>query len=100
MLSQSPLKPDRDLVKQIAGGDSHAAQELHQRHSGSLYALAYGVLMDSDSADQVVAETFDHVRREAAQFDPTAGPAHSWLSAIARALARTLAAKRRALAGY
>ena len=95
MLEHSPLKPDRELVQEIAGGDSHAAQELHRRHSGTLYALAYGVLIDSDSADQVVNQTFDHVRREAARFDPATGPAHSWLSAIARALARTLADERR-----
>ena len=89
------LEPDGSLVRQIAGGDSAAAEQLYRRHSGSLYALAYGVLMDPIDADTVVEKTFDHARQAAADFDPAAGAAYSWLTQIARAHAQALAEMRR-----
>ena len=64
MLEPTAVTPDGSLVRQIAGGDSEAAQQLYQRHSGSLYALAYGVLMDPVDADTVVEETFIQARQE------------------------------------
>lgn len=90
----APLTPDRVLIQQIAGGDSTAAQQLYRRHSGSLYALAYGVLMDSEQAEMVVGETFHHAWRRANEFDPAAGAAYSWLAQIARACARARALLR------
>ena len=95
MLEPTAVTPDGSLVRQIAGGDSEAAQQLYQRHSGSLYALAYGVLMDPVDADTVVEETFIQARQGAAEFDPASGAASSWLAQIARACALALAEARR-----
>jgi DNA-directed RNA polymerase specialized sigma24 family protein len=95
MLEPVPITPDGSLLRQVAGGDSAAAQQLYDRHFGSLYALAYGLLMDPADADAVVEETFNRAWQGAAEFDPAAGAAYAWLSGIARTLARTLAVTRR-----
>jgi len=38
---------------------------LYQRHGTSIYALAYGMLVDPGDAEEVVAETFAHLWRSA-----------------------------------
>jgi RNA polymerase sigma-70 factor, ECF subfamily len=76
------------LVERIANGDVDAVDHLYSRHSGSVYALAYGRLMDSTAADLVVDETFKQVRQRASEFDPALGSAGLWLSTIARSCAQ------------
>jgi len=81
------MTPDFSLVERIAAGDSQAERQLYKRHSGSLYALAFGLLWDPDDADRVVTETFDRARHDAREFDPARGAAFSWLTHIARSCA-------------
>jgi RNA polymerase sigma-70 factor (ECF subfamily) len=90
------VTPDCSLVRRIAAGDSQAERQLYKRHSGSLYALAYGLLWDPDDADKVVSETFDRARNDAREFDPSHGAAFSWLTRIARSCAHR---RRRASQG-
>jgi len=89
------LAPDQSVLQSLASGDAEAVRELFRRHSGSLYALAYGLLMDSTDADRVVEETFELVTRHAAEFNPTLGAVGSWLAGIARTHAQGLAVVRR-----
>jgi DNA-directed RNA polymerase specialized sigma24 family protein len=69
-------------------GDPHAVRELRQRHSGSIYALAYMLVGDTASAEQVEAETFQRAQRTALWFDPARISAFGWLAGIARGQAR------------
>lgn len=57
----SPLLPDRILLERLARRDGTALLELQRRHAASLYALAYGILMDAERAERVVAEAFEQV---------------------------------------
>jgi hypothetical protein len=57
----TPLLPDRSLLEGLARRDATALVELQRRHAGSLYALAYGILMDAERAERVVAEAFEQV---------------------------------------
>ena len=83
------LVADRHLVRAMLQGDAEALHALQQRHSTTVYALAYGILVDSSEADEVVADTFAYVRRSAARFLDTAHRSVSlWLSEIARSHAR------------
>ena len=95
MLDRAPVS-DGLLLRRIATGDAAAAQQLYARHSTSLYALAYALLMDSEDADRVVQETFDRARLKAAEFDADGGAAYQWLSQIARSIALGVAVTRRA----
>jgi DNA-directed RNA polymerase specialized sigma24 family protein len=86
-----PVTPDRALLERMAQGDPHAIHELRRRHETSLYALAYSVVFDPDTAEAVVADAFDQVRRLAASFEPEAGTVFGWLSGLTRSRARGLA---------
>src|SRR2546426_980877 len=60
------LVADRHLLDGVAHGEADALRALYQRHGTSIYALAYGMLVDPGDAEEVVAETFAHLWRSAA----------------------------------
>ena len=89
MQSKAPLAPDRSLVTEMAQGDIEALGELMRRHGRTVYALAYGILVDPAEADDLVAETFEEARRAAARFlERASGSVFDWLTDIARSRAR------------
>jgi len=91
MRSEAPLAPDRSLVTEIAQGDIEALAELVRRHGRTMYAVAYSILVDRGEADDVVAETFEQVRRAAARFlERASGSVFTWLTEIARSRAHGL----------
>ncbi|HYK83030.1 MAG TPA: sigma factor [Gemmatimonadales bacterium] len=91
MSGHPPPAADQSLVARIARGDADALSELQQRHGGSVYALAYGMLVDAAEADEVVAETFAYAWQRAAQFlDAASGSVFAWLTGIARSRARAV----------
>lgn len=80
--------PDADLINRMAQRDATALIELERRHAASLYALVYGILMDADRAERVVAEAFAQVWHAAARLSGRHRGAYSWLSHAAKELAR------------
>ncbi len=55
MLQPSRTMADHTLLGWVASGDAAALRELEQRHGRSVYALAYGIVIDPGEADEVVA---------------------------------------------
>lgn len=89
MVHDTTVWPDQRLLDGMASGDPEALRALQRRHSTSVYALAYGLLIDPVAADEVVAETFAYAWRSAAQFLATANRSvFGWLSDVARSHAR------------
>ena len=87
--------PDCTLLAWVASGDAAALRELEQRHGGSAYALAYGIVIDPGEADDVVAETFAYVWLSASRFIATANTSvAAWLGEITRSRARALLLSR------
>ena len=87
--------PDHTLVGWVASGDAAALRELEQRHGSSVYALAYGIVIDPGEADEVVAETFAYVWLSAARFVETAhSSVATWLGEITRSRARAVLLSR------
>ena len=85
------LVPDRHLLDQVARGEADALRALYRRYGSSIYALAYGMLVDPGDAEEVVAETFAHVWRAAARFVATTNQSVSTcIKEIARSRARGL----------
>jgi DNA-directed RNA polymerase specialized sigma24 family protein len=72
----------------MARRDSTALIELERRHGPSLYALVYGILMDADRAERVVAEVFEQVWHAAALLTQRHRGAYSWLQQAAKERAR------------
>jgi DNA-directed RNA polymerase specialized sigma24 family protein len=90
--AEQSIVSDATLVERVAQNDARALLELERRHRGSLYAQAYGILMDSPSAERVVHEVFAQLRHAAGHL---VGPRPwSWLRDMATELARAERALR------
>jgi RNA polymerase sigma-70 factor (ECF subfamily) len=93
--------PDLTLLGWVASGDAAALRELVQRHGSSVYALAYGIVIDPGEADEVVAETFAYVWLSAGRFVETAhASVATWLGDVARSRARAVLLSREWTAGW
>lgn len=81
---------DETLMFRIREGDSDALTELFGRYARIVRAVAYRVLHDSAEADDLLQEVFILIQRKCDLFDPSRGPARSWILAISHrcALAR------------
>ncbi len=91
MPSDTTLVADRHLLDGVARGEADALRVLYQRHGETIYALAYGMLVNQGDAEEVVSETFAHLWRTAARFVAMANQSVSaCLKEIARSRARGL----------
>ena len=91
MLDDTTLMADRHLLDGVARGEADALRALYQRHGESIYALAYGMLVNPGDAEEVVFETFAHLWRTAARFVATTNQSVSaCLKEIARSRAHGL----------
>lgn len=86
--------PDRDLLRQLAEGDSEALQFLRRRHETAVYALVFGLLNDAVDTEHVVSETFLELSRRAAALGRSGESVHAVLRRIARTRAQALRATR------
>src|SRR4051812_35857273 len=89
---QPPIVADSVLMHRMAQRDSTALVELERRHRGSLYAQAYGILMDGVLAERVVRDAFSQLWFAAARYT---GSHTAWT--LLRDMARELARAERAL---
>jgi DNA-directed RNA polymerase specialized sigma24 family protein len=92
--SPPPLVADADLLQRVVRRDSTALIELERRHQPSLYAQAYGIVMDSTIAERVVREVFSQLWFAAERFASRRSLC-SWLSVLAKDLARAELVGRR-----
>jgi DNA-directed RNA polymerase specialized sigma24 family protein len=80
----APVAPDRSIVSRIAQGDVGAVRELEQRHGTTLYAIAYGTLLDPDAADLLVTSVFAEAVAGAASALTNADCVFAWLVGMVR----------------
>jgi len=57
------------LVERFLGGDARAFEELYSKYYEKVFAIARGVLLDSDEAADAVQEIFTLVYRHLGRFD-------------------------------
>ena len=84
---RSSLTPDAVLMDRLAQRDGEALAELERRYRDSLYALVYGIVMDSTLADRVVHDLFVHLWRSSDHHALRRG-VWNWLRQMASELAR------------
>ncbi len=77
-------RTDDDLMVQLQRQQVDALDVLYQRHHRLALALAYRVIGDRETAEEVVQESFVSVWRQAATFQPERGGARGWLLSIVR----------------
>ena len=96
-------KPEtrRSVGRKSPKNDASGRRELEQRHGSSVYALAYGIVIEPGEADEVVAETFAYVWLSAGRFIETAhASVATWLGDIARSRARAVLLSREWAGGW
>ncbi len=88
-------RDEQELVRRCKEGSEAAYAVLVRLHRPRLYALAYRLLLDRESAEDVVQETFIAAFRQMERFEPRPSLA-AWLNTIALRTAGRAAARQRA----
>ena len=88
---------DEELLARIRARDVEALDALYRRYSGQACALAYRMLGNKESAEEVMQDAFLSVWRQAATYDEGVGRARPWLLSIVhhRAIDRLRRARER-----
>lgn len=73
---------DEDLLKRAARGDERAFEALYDRHGRVAWSLAFRLLGDRESAEDLVQEAFVAVWNGAAAYAPAKGSVRTWLLSI------------------
>jgi RNA polymerase sigma-70 factor (ECF subfamily) len=87
---------DDALLAGMAAGDRAAAATFVRRHAAAVTGVAFHVVRDRASAEDIAQETFLRVWRAASTFDPRRGNARAWLLSISRNAAIDLVRVRQA----
>ena len=83
----NPGSEDSDLLARIAAGETYALDQLFDRYSGLLTALARRVLHDPSDAEEIVQEVFLQVWNQAGRYDRSRSSVSTWLVLITRSRA-------------
>lgn len=82
--SDEPLRPEVDIVRRLAEGDTEALSELFRRYSGMLLGLATKILGDPSDGEEVLQEVFLQVWKQARRYDGKRSSVSTWLVLITR----------------
>ena len=77
------LLSDAELVVRVADGDSPALEELYNRYSQPVFSMAYSILRDHATAEDVTQEVFVSLWTRAEKFDPERGVFRHWFLHLA-----------------
>jgi RNA polymerase sigma-70 factor (ECF subfamily) len=75
---------DEDLMPLVERKDPTAFEIMYDRHGGAAYSLAYRIVGDRGTAEDVAQEAFLSVWRSGARFDRTRGSVRTWLLGVVR----------------
>ena len=87
--ADGPLLPREEerLVQGLLAGDDDAIRALYGRFGRPVYSMAYRILGNAESAEELTQDVFVTAWRKAARFDPARGRLSTWLMTIAHNLA-------------
>ena len=77
----------RELIARAADGDEVALAELYDGTSSLVHGLVLRILGEPEAAEEVTADVYLQVWRQAERYDPARGEALGWLLTIARSRA-------------
>jgi len=75
---------DEDLMTLVDGKDPHAFEVYYDRHGGAAYSLAYRIVGDRGTAEDVTQEAFLSLWRSGAKYDRTRGSVRTWMLGVVR----------------
>jgi RNA polymerase sigma-70 factor (ECF subfamily) len=93
------LYADEDLMSLVEGGDAQAFGMLYDRHSRAAYSLAYRMMGEKHSAEDLVQDSLLKVWRSAGSYRAERGSVRTWILSIVHNHGidqlRSLASRRR-----
>ena len=93
-IQSTDAQSDEDLIKAIAAGNKSAMHTLYGRHHLRVYHFIVRLGCDADRAEDLVAEVFLTVWRQAGSFE-NRSQVSTWILSIARFKALTALGRRR-----
>jgi RNA polymerase sigma-70 factor, ECF subfamily len=75
---------DEDLMPLVQRKDAAAFELVYDRHGGAAYSLAYRIVGDRASAEDVTQEAFLSLWRSGARYDRARGSVRTWLLGVVR----------------
>jgi RNA polymerase sigma factor (sigma-70 family) len=90
-------RSDHLLLKGYCAGDEQCAEMFVQHFRRRLSWIAFQIVRDSGSAEDVVQVTFERVWRNGAKFNPERGTLEAWMNTITRNAARDLVRMKRTI---
>jgi RNA polymerase sigma-70 factor (ECF subfamily) len=88
---------DNLLLKGFCAGDEECAERFVQHFRRRLSWIAFQIVRDSGSAEDVGQVTFERAWRNGAKFDPERGTLEAWMNTITRNAARDWVRMKRAI---
>jgi RNA polymerase sigma-70 factor (ECF subfamily) len=73
---------DIELMRRVAARDEQAFKELYQEYGKAIYSLAYRILQNAGSAEEVTQDAFLKVWQQRTRWDPERGKLKNWLLTI------------------
>jgi len=80
----APEPDDATLIARIAGGQTGAIEELYDRYSRLVFSVAWAILGDRTTAEEVTLDVFVQVWQRAGTYHAELGKVRTWLIAITR----------------
>jgi RNA polymerase sigma factor (sigma-70 family) len=87
--------PDETLLAGLATGDEEIAVAFVRRFQRAVFGVAFAVLGDPRTAEDVAQQTFERAWRHAQVYDSRRGSVRTWLTTIAHNLAIDVVRARR-----
>ncbi len=75
---------DEELMPLLADEDPEAFEVFYDRHGGAAYSVAYRIVGDRSSAEDVTQEAFLSIWRSGARYDRARGSVRAWTLGIVR----------------
>jgi RNA polymerase sigma-70 factor, ECF subfamily len=73
---------DEDVMQLVQGGDPRAFEILYDRHGGAAFSMAYRVVGDRLSAEDISQEAFLSIWRSRLRYRPERGSVRTWVLGI------------------
>jgi RNA polymerase sigma-70 factor (ECF subfamily) len=82
--SKAERLADEELMPLIGEKDPDAFEVFYDRHGGVAFSLAYRIVGERGTAEDVVQEAFISIWRSGARYDKARGSVRSWMLGIVR----------------
>jgi RNA polymerase sigma-70 factor, ECF subfamily len=73
---------DEEVMQLVAGGDPRAFELLYDRHGGAAFSLAYRMVGNRVTAEDITQEAFLSIWRSRLRYEPARGSVRTWVLGI------------------